>query len=416
MNDVRWGAPYEGVRFGLRPPAVAEAGGSILVGLLCHNVGNAPVRMFGFHPAYPRALRVSPPKADRPYIRVSFGDVNVLHPLDAFSVLAPGATLETSLDLSFAFDRRGTGTWQLAFAYDAVRTGAHFVAYRGGDEAPQSPVVDLLVSYSRSLRDAGIDEATEAKLDGALYAGEARLLDLLRHHGAGGVAFAARRVARVLSPGAESIAGWNALDALALLGPQAIDAVTVAREEIPHADRALAFAARWLAFRHGSMPDPYDLPFVTMLDRIVEEPATRGNLLVGWTGVDSAIHGLRRVQIFGNGERIVTSRDPGSEFSRTRRTMLRPHEMQALVEAIRHSAVWLAAPLREQGLPTSRGPRSRCSSASAGPSVGRCPCGTASGAAVRRRTWPSSWIGWPATTSASPCRRPDACRGPTRNG
>jgi hypothetical protein len=219
MNDVRWGAPYEGVRFGLRPPAVAEAGGSILVGLLCHNVGNAPVRMFGFHPAYPRALRVSPPKADRPYIRVSFGDVNVLHPLDAFSVLAPGATLETSLDLSFAFDRRGTGTWQLAFAYDAVRTGAHFVAYRGGDEAPQSPVVDLLVSYSRSLRDAGIDEATEAKLDGALYAGEARLLDLLRHHGAGGVAFAARRVARVLSPGAESIAGWNALDALALLGP-----------------------------------------------------------------------------------------------------------------------------------------------------------------------------------------------------
>ena len=44
MNDVRWGAPYEGVRFGLRAPAVAEAGGSILVGLLCQNVGSAPVR------------------------------------------------------------------------------------------------------------------------------------------------------------------------------------------------------------------------------------------------------------------------------------------------------------------------------------------------------------------------------------
>ncbi len=352
MTDpVQWGPAFEGVRFGLRTPRVAEAGGSILVGLLCQNVGGVPVRMFGFHPAYPRALRVSPPKADRPYIRVSFGDVNVLHPFDAFSNLAPGATLETSLDLSFAFDRRGTGTWQLAFAYDPVRTGAHFVVYRGGEEPPQTPVVDLLVSYSRSLRDAGIDEATEAKLDGALYAGEAQLLDLLRHHGVGGVAFAARRVARVLSPGAESIAGWNALDALALLGRQAIDAVHVAREEIPHAERALAFAARWLSFRHGAPPDPYDLPFVTMLERIVQEPASRGNLLVSWTGVDSAIHGLRRVQIFGNGERIVTSRDPGSEFSRTRRTMLRPHEMQALVEAIRSSAIWLAGPLREQGLP-----------------------------------------------------------------
>lgn len=351
MSETQWGSPHEGVRFGLRTPSVAEAGGSILVGLLCQNTGQNPVRVFGFNPAYPRALRVSPPKADRPYIRVSFGDLNVLHPLDAFSTLQPGETLETALDLSFAFDRRGTGSWPLAFAYDPVRTGAQFGAYKGGDEAPLTPVVSLLVSYSRSLRDAGIDEATEAKLDAALYAGEARLLDLLRHHGAGGVAFAARRVARVLSPGAESVSGWRALDALALLGPGALEAVQVARDEIPHAEPALAFAARWLGFRHGALPEPHDLPFVTMLERIVQEPGTRGNLLVGWTGVDSAIHGLRRVQIFGNGERIVTSREPSETFNRTRRTMLRPHEMQAVVEAIRSSAVWLAVPLREQGLP-----------------------------------------------------------------
>ncbi|MEZ4327255.1 MAG: hypothetical protein R3B40_18705 [Polyangiales bacterium] len=351
MSEPAWGPASDGVRFGLRIPPVAEAGGSILVGLVCHNVGTTPVRMFGFNPKYPRALRVSPPKAARPYIRVSFGDLNVLHPPDAFSVLQPGDALETALDLSFAFDRRGTGTWQLAFAYDPVRTGAHFDAYQGGDEAPLTAVADLTVSYSRSLREAGIDEATEATLDAALYAGEARLLDLLRHYGEGGVAFAARRVARVLSPGAESVSGWRALDALALLGPEALTAVGVAREEIPHAEPALAFAARWLAFRRGGLPEPHDLPFVTMLERIVQEPGTRGNLQVAWTGVDSAIHGLRRVQVFGNGERIVTSRAPGETFNSTRRTMLRPHEMQALVEAVRASAVWLAAPLREQGLP-----------------------------------------------------------------
>src|SRR5690606_20001693 len=150
MNEVQWGPVADGVRFGLRTPRVAEAGGSILVGLVCQNVGNAPVRMLGFHPNYPRSRRVRPPKSDRAYIRVSFGDVNVLHPPDAFSPLAPGATLETSLDLSFAFDRRGTGTWQLAFAYDPVRSSAQVAAYRGGDQAPQTAVVDLLVSYSRS--------------------------------------------------------------------------------------------------------------------------------------------------------------------------------------------------------------------------------------------------------------------------
>ncbi len=351
MNPIEWGEPYEGLRFGLRPPHVAEAGGSILVGLYCENGSGAPVRVFGFHPGYPRSLRVSPPKATRPHIRVSFGDVNVLHPPDAFVVVAPGQTVETALDLSFAFDRRGTGTWQLAFAYEPVRASGQVIAFKGGDEPSSTAVVPLHVTYSRSLRDAGIDEALEARLDAALYAGEATLLDLLRQHGAGGMAFAARRVARILSPGGESIAGWRALDVLARLGPQALLAVQEAREEIPHAEPALAFAARWLDFRSGTPPSQYDLPFVTMLERIVQQPDSRGNLLVTWTGVDSAIHGLRRVQIFGNGERIVTSRGPGSDFSRTRRTMLRDHEMQALVEALRFSSMWLLGPLREQGLP-----------------------------------------------------------------
>ena len=92
--DVQWGEEVDGVRFGLRPPPTeVEAGGTIAVELLVQNRGNEPVHVFGFEAGYPRSLRVSPPKQHRPWIRVSFGDVNVFHPPEAFTRLLPGATL-----------------------------------------------------------------------------------------------------------------------------------------------------------------------------------------------------------------------------------------------------------------------------------------------------------------------------------
>src|SRR5690242_15029197 len=79
-DRIAWGEPSQGVRFGLRAPdAALEAGGPIQLELVCKNDGLVPVWLFGFVKRYPRALRVSPPKVDRPHIRVSFGDVNVLH-------------------------------------------------------------------------------------------------------------------------------------------------------------------------------------------------------------------------------------------------------------------------------------------------------------------------------------------------
>ena len=88
-----------------------------------------------------------------------------------------------------------------------------------------------------------------------------------------------------------------------------------------------------------------------MLERIIEQPDSRGNFLLTWTSVDSEIHGTRRLQILGNGDRVVTGRPPGSPTLSTRRSKLSMMHMQTLVQALRYAAVWLLRPLREHGLP-----------------------------------------------------------------
>jgi hypothetical protein len=212
-------------------------------------------------------------------------------------------------------------------------------------------VARLLVTTARSLREAGIDEAVEEALDAALLGGHADTVDRLRHYGIGGAKFAARRVARILSPGGESTVGWRALDALALLGDFGLQALMETRTQLPHAESALAFGEAWLRHRRGDGPDPGDLRFFTQLDRVVSQPDQRGTFLVTWTPVDSEIHGSRRLQLFGNGERIVTARPPGAVVGATRRSFLNAMQLQAVVEALRFGAVWLLRPLREMGLP-----------------------------------------------------------------
>ncbi len=88
-----------------------------------------------------------------------------------------------------------------------------------------------------------------------------------------------------------------------------------------------------------------------MLDRVIAQPDQRGNFLLSWTAVDSAVHGTRRLQLLGSGERIVVNRAPGEPTSTTKRLSLGSMPMQSVVEALRYSAVWLLRPLREQGLP-----------------------------------------------------------------
>ncbi|MBX3250459.1 MAG: hypothetical protein KF901_25005 [Myxococcales bacterium] len=353
MTEVRWGEAWAGVRFGLRPPSrELEAGGSISLELFAENRSAAPISLFGFQPAYPRSLRVSPPKAHRPWIRVSFGDTNVLHPPEAFVRLLPGAVVSIGLDLSFAFDRRGAGAWDVAFAYDPVRASGRLDAWQPpeGREA-STAITPIIITVAQSLRDAGIDEHAEAALDAALLRGDGELLDRLRAYGEGGVAFAARRLARILSPGAESTIGWRALDALSLGGPAVIEVVHAHRALLPHAEPALAFAETWLRHRHGQPPPLEHLPFVTLLERVIEQPDQRGNFMLAWTAVDSAVHGTRRLQVFGNGERIVSGRLPGASQGHTRRSYLPLAQMQVLVEALRDAAVWTLRPLREIGMP-----------------------------------------------------------------
>ena len=353
MSEVQWGDDDHGLRFGLRlPPGDVEAGGTIGLELLCENRSSEPVAIFGFQKGYPRALRVSPPKSHRPWIRVSWGDLNVLHPPDAFVRLLPGSVVSTALDLSFAFDRRGAGVWPIAFAYDTVRASGRLAPFVPHERVEASTaIVNLTVTLARSLREAGIDDDTEAQLDLALLTADPGLIDRLRLYGEGGAAFAARRIARILSSGAETATGWRALDAITLLGDSGLRAVGEARQQIPHAETALRFAEEWIRHRRGEPPPQPHLPFLTTLDRIIEQPDSRGNFLLTWTAVDSDIHGTRRLQIFGNGERIVTGRAPRSPNVSTRRSNLTRMQMQTLVEALRYAAVWLLRPLREVGLP-----------------------------------------------------------------
>jgi hypothetical protein len=329
-----------------------EAGGTLVLELLCQNVGREPIHVFGFQAGYPRSLRVSPPKQDRPFIRVSFGDVNVLHPPEAFRKVEPGQTVSTGLDLSFAFDRRGAGHWQVGFAYDPVRASGRQAAWlAAGDRTPQTGVVELAVTTARALREAGIDAQVEAELDTALLTADPHLVEQLRRYGPGGAAFAARRVARVLSYGAESTLGWRALDALSLLGELGLAAVRDAREDLPHAEVALGYAQQWIEHRQR-LPAPYEhLPFLTMLSRLVHEPDIRGNFLVSFTAWESDLHGLRRVQIFGDGGRIVTVRAPGQLVATTRRTFISEMQLKALLESLGYAAIWLLRPLRTAGMP-----------------------------------------------------------------
>jgi len=349
---VAFGPEVGGVRFGLVGRARPfEAGGSVQLTLVCENRGAGPVDVFGFAEAYPRSLRVSPPKAHRPYIRVSFGDVNVLHPPEAFIRLDSGERAETGLDLSFAFDRRGAGAFRVVFAYDPVRAGGRLRAYMPpeGSEA-HTELVDLLITPPESLRDAGIGPELEAELDGILLAGDTNMGGRLRELGPGGATYAARRLARVLSPGAESRLGWRSLDALALLGDAGIAAVHAAATDLPHARAAYEFASAWLRHQHGATPMDADLPFVTSLERAALDPASRGNLLLTFTACDSDVHGTRRLQVLGDGERIVSGRAPHGDRLLSRRSTISAGKMQALLEALRYGAVWLLRPMREAGI------------------------------------------------------------------
>lgn len=351
MTTARFGELQSGVRFGLgQPAAEVTAGGPIAIELVAENHGPTPVWLFGFKAGYPRALRVSPPKADRPWVRVSFGDVNVLHPPDAFVRLAPGERASTWLDLSFAFDRRGAGVFPIAFAYEPVRAMGGMRAY-----APASPAssgqVTLAVERAPSLREAGIDERVERELDGLLLSGDPSAVERLRALGPGGASYAARRVARVLGVPSDALLGWKALDALELLGPAGLTALRTAHEDMPHAASALSFAEDWIAFRQGAPAGPEHLPFVTALEQLIEQPDRRGNFVLSWTAYDSPIHGSSRMEVFGNGDRIVVVRPPGQSVPSTRRTLLGPMHMKGLLETLLWSGCWLLCPLRTQGMP-----------------------------------------------------------------
>lgn len=352
MPSVVWGSEHYGVRFGLRPPPdELEAGSSIVIELLCENRSRNPVKVFGFDNSYPRSLRVSPPKSHRPHILVTFGDRNVLHPPEAFMTVLQGGIVSTGLDLSFAFDRRGAGQWDIAFAYEPVRAMAGIEPYAPPAQGLSTPAIELVVTRAESLRAAGIEALDEAALDEALLRGDGDLIDRLVAFGPGGLAYLVRRIARMSAAGSETTAGFRALPLLERFGDEGINACDRAIAELPHGEAALRYARDWLAHRRGAPPPEDRLRFVNMLDRLVRERDARGNFVLSWTPYDSAIHGTRRLEVFGDRERVVTDRSPADDVPRTRRTQITELQLDGLMQALRLSGVWLLRPLRPRGLP-----------------------------------------------------------------
>ena len=114
----RGGSIVNGVQFGIAAP---PPGGALHLPLHVANHGQSVAWVFGFVDAYPRTLRVSPPKEERPWVRISFADANVLHPPDAFIKVPPGGTAQSTLDISFAFNLAETGAVDVLFVYEEVR-------------------------------------------------------------------------------------------------------------------------------------------------------------------------------------------------------------------------------------------------------------------------------------------------------
>lgn len=352
MSKIVWGPVVEGVRFGIAAPdSEAEAGGTIGLQLVCANHSERPVHVFGFRADYPRSLRVSPPKTDRPYIRVTFADGNVLHPPDAFVMVSRGATITTELDLSFVFDQRGAGRWPLAFAYTPVRATGGFATFTPSTEGAPTGVCELVVTLARSLRASGIDAGSEAKLDTALLSNDPMLPNMLREYGDGGAAFLARRVARVLSPGAEATIGWRAFHALSRMGRAGVAAAKSARHEVPHAAPALDIAIAWASHLMGEPANAEHLPFATQLDQLIHQPEARGNFFLAWTAFDSPIHGSRRVELMGNGQGVITTRGTSDQFPHVSKSTLSEGHVRIVLEALRGAAVWSLLPLRQRALP-----------------------------------------------------------------
>lgn len=350
MSDVVWGDPRGDVRLGLAVNGEVEAGGSVVLDLVCENRSKEPVLLFGFRDRYPRSLRVSPPKSHRPYIRVSFGDTSVLHPPEAFVTVPPQGRIRTGLDMSFAFDRRGAGEWPVAFAYDPVRASGRLSAWAPSGEA-QTGILRLSVTAARTLRDAGIDERLEQRLDDLLLEGSPALVEALRALGEGGAIYAVRRSTRMLAAGTEAMMGWRAAAALVTLGNSGLAAIAQERDALPHASRALSYIEALMRHLRGEPTSARDLPFATMLDRLIDQPDMRGNFLLSFTAVDSPVHGHRRMEVVGNGERLVSSRPAGSPMGSTRRSMLSAGQMRSVLEMLKSTPVWLLEPLRESGLP-----------------------------------------------------------------
>lgn len=356
MSELAWGEGDRGVRFGLgAPPPEVEAGRTVRIPLVCENRSPGAVAVFGFRADYPRSLRVSPPKPHRPFIRVSFGDTNVLHPPEAFVTIEPGGRCETELDLSFAVERLGQGRYDVTFAYDPVRSAGSLAAYNPTGEV-STGWVGLAVVELRALRDAGIDRSLEEEIDTRLLAGDGDVVERLRPFGAAGAELLAHRLVRVMAPGLDSTVGWRAFDALTLLGRTGLAAIRSVRDELPHGDRAFDFAEQWLSHRLGRPPSPSDLQFTSLLDLLCQERSARQELALQWTACDSDVHGMRRVRVTGDGRVVRTVRPPGAIMSSSSEDFLTADQVELLVQALRDAAVWLLRPLRQRGLPDEPSP------------------------------------------------------------
>ena len=73
--------------------------------------------------------------------------------------------------------------------------------------------------------------------------------------------------------------------------------------------------------------------------------------MLAWSAYDSPIHGSRRVELVGNGQRIITLRASHDEVPQLSRSALSEGQVRVVLEALRGAAVWNLSALRQRALP-----------------------------------------------------------------
>jgi hypothetical protein len=190
----------------------------------------------------------------------------------------------------------------------------------------------------------------QTTLDQWVVSGAADTGRAIMQYGDSGIAHVISRLERMTSLDADASLGWSAFHVLPLLGEPAATLIESISPPDGFPGEALAFAREWINFRVGRPPPEAQAAFVGQLEGLIAQAELRGEFVLTWTANQVPGAPQCRMQIYGNGYRVVTQTMAGEQPVEAR-SSLDVNQMNVVMESLRHGAVWLLRPTRDQGQP-----------------------------------------------------------------